>query len=236
MEYIFYIIGLIIIIIIITLYSYFKTKIEDKELEDDIQSIRRANLSEKARAQRIEKEKITSDIHAGYKSIIDIVIRNYDLRICPKCYENNMRFMNVSPTGQSITCKCLHCSKEQINKILQGKDGLELVKKHKEITHLKKIIRGTSSEDNKKQDDECTFVVSDNSGAETTGDRLSRPIIPEAVRHEVWRRDGGRCVHCGSQENLEFDHIIPISKGGANTARNIQLLCEACNRKKSDKI
>jgi hypothetical protein len=63
-----------------------------------------------------------------------------------------------------------------------------------------------------------------------------RELIPEAVRHEVWRRDQGRCVKCGSQENLEFDHIIPHSKGGADTARNVQLLCERCNRIKSDSI
>ncbi|OQY98178.1 MAG: hypothetical protein B6D41_02670 [Chloroflexi bacterium UTCFX4] len=60
--------------------------------------------------------------------------------------------------------------------------------------------------------------------------------IPSHVRNEVWRRDEGRCVRCGSRENLEFDHIIPVSKGGSNTARNIELLCEPCNRKKSNKI
>lgn len=60
--------------------------------------------------------------------------------------------------------------------------------------------------------------------------------ISKEVQREVWRRDGGRCVGCESQERLEFDHIIPISKGGSNTTRNIQLLCEECNRKKSDKV
>ena len=60
--------------------------------------------------------------------------------------------------------------------------------------------------------------------------------ITENVKFEVWRRDQGRCVICGSQENLEFDHIIPFSKGGSSTARNIQLLCQNCNRHKSDKI
>jgi len=60
--------------------------------------------------------------------------------------------------------------------------------------------------------------------------------ISEDTKNQVWNRDKGKCVQCGSNEKLEFDHIIPFSKGGANTKRNIQLLCEPCNRRKSDKI
>lgn len=61
---------------------------------------------------------------------------------------------------------------------------------------------------------------------------VARQPIPDEVKRFVWQRDGGRCVKCGSRENLEFDHIIPVSKGGSNTARNIQLLCAKCNRAK----
>jgi len=67
-------------------------------------------------------------------------------------------------------------------------------------------------------------------------DGFVREAIPERVRHEVWRRDQGRCVDCGSRERLEFDHIIPVSKGGSNTARNIELRCESCNRRKSASV
>jgi HNH endonuclease len=63
-----------------------------------------------------------------------------------------------------------------------------------------------------------------------------RQAIPERVRHEVWRRDRGTCVECGSRGRLEFDHIIPVSRGGANTARNIELRCEPCNRRKGARI
>ena len=65
---------------------------------------------------------------------------------------------------------------------------------------------------------------------------LHRQVIPDKVMSFVWNRDGGCCVKCGRQEKLEFDHIIPVSKGGSNTARNLQLLCEECNRIKRDKI
>ncbi len=78
-------------------------------------------------------------------------------------------------------------------------------------------------------------------------DRLNDPIditvfspkrerIPDDVKIAVWRRDSGCCVRCGSRVSLEYDHIIPISKGGSNTLRNIELLCEKCNRTKSNKI
>jgi len=60
--------------------------------------------------------------------------------------------------------------------------------------------------------------------------------IPEEVRMLVWRWDGGKCVKCGSTEDLEFDHIIPIAKGGSSTEKNVQLLCAKCNREKSNHI
>jgi len=64
----------------------------------------------------------------------------------------------------------------------------------------------------------------------------SREPIPQEIQDRVWNRDGGKCVKCGSREKLEFDHIIPFSKGGSNSYRNLQLLCEKCNRQKSNKI
>lgn len=63
-----------------------------------------------------------------------------------------------------------------------------------------------------------------------------RPPIPKDVVDAVWRRDGGRCVYCGSTENLQLDHIIPFSKGGATTVENLQLLCQECNLQRSNKI
>jgi len=62
-------------------------------------------------------------------------------------------------------------------------------------------------------------------------------MIPSAVKLEVWKRDGGRCVRCGARENLHFDHVIPYSQGGSSLlSSNIQLLCAIHNLQKRDKI
>ncbi|HJZ70049.1 MAG TPA: HNH endonuclease [Blastocatellia bacterium] len=63
-----------------------------------------------------------------------------------------------------------------------------------------------------------------------------RESIPEDVKLVVWTRDGGACVRCRSKQDLHFDHIIPVSKGGGNQEANIQMLCQLCNLRKSDKI
>lgn len=50
------------------------------------------------------------------------------------------------------------------------------------------------------------------------------------------RRDGFHCAHCKSSGNdLQIDHVIPISKGGTNDMGNLQILCRDCNEAKSDK-
>ncbi len=64
----------------------------------------------------------------------------------------------------------------------------------------------------------------------------SREVISDEVRMFVWQRDGGACVRCGGREKLEFDHIIPVADGGSSTERNVQLLCEPCNRSKGRSI
>ncbi|MGW6424928.1 TerD family protein [Nocardia sp. NPDC055053] len=69
----------------------------------------------------------------------------------------------------------------------------------------------------------------------TPGQRDSRSI-PQDVKAQVWQRDGGCCVECGDGHYLEFDHIIPLSRGGATSAANLQILCRACNRAKGARI
>lgn len=59
-----------------------------------------------------------------------------------------------------------------------------------------------------------------------------REPIPRETRLAVWQRDGGRCVECHSDFDLQYDHVIPVSMGGATSVQNLQLLCGDCNRAK----
>lgn len=54
-------------------------------------------------------------------------------------------------------------------------------------------------------------------------------------RHRIYRRDGGKCVYCGSQKQLTIDHVIPKSRGGKNSWTNLVTCCHKCNLNKADR-
>ncbi len=52
----------------------------------------------------------------------------------------------------------------------------------------------------------------------------------------MWLRDGGRCQWpvasggiCGSTTRVEFDHIVPLARGGSSTVGGLRLLCRRHN-------
>lgn len=56
--------------------------------------------------------------------------------------------------------------------------------------------------------------------------------IPVAVRQEIWERDNGCCVDCGSLHNVHFDHVVSVSRGGSDIAPNIELRCDSCRSRR----
>ena len=57
--------------------------------------------------------------------------------------------------------------------------------------------------------------------------------IPRSVQFRVLKRENQICRQCGlsvQDEDVEFDHVIPWSKGGSSDERNVRLLCRTCNR------
>jgi hypothetical protein len=61
--------------------------------------------------------------------------------------------------------------------------------------------------------------------------------IPAWVKQVVYKRDKGRCVICGADDQLHFDHELPFSKGGTGlTPSNVRILCARHNIQKGAKI
>lgn len=57
----------------------------------------------------------------------------------------------------------------------------------------------------------------------------------KAVRFQARRRDGFRCVLCGSAGDLEVDHIKPVRSHPhlAFDLTNLQTLCVSCHSRKT---
>ena len=67
--------------------------------------------------------------------------------------------------------------------------------------------------------------------------RVERGKVSNRMRFAIYKRDGYHCRNCGRYTNdLEIDHIVPISKGGKSTFDNLQTLCHSCNVKKGSNI
>jgi 5-methylcytosine-specific restriction endonuclease McrA len=66
--------------------------------------------------------------------------------------------------------------------------------------------------------------------------RTASRHIPNAVKREVYARDGGRCSfvsqdghRCTERGGLQYHHEVPFGKGGPSTTANVRLLCRAHN-------
>lgn len=62
-----------------------------------------------------------------------------------------------------------------------------------------------------------------------------RPMYVRFSRDNVYLRDGHECQYCGKacrHKELTLDHVIPRSRGGKTTWKNVVTACVACNRRK----
>jgi 5-methylcytosine-specific restriction endonuclease McrA len=67
---------------------------------------------------------------------------------------------------------------------------------------------------------------------------IKRVAIDSELKEVVTKRDGINCHYCGkktTKAERQFDHIVPVTKGGKNKEENLVVSCKVCNRKKSAK-
>jgi 5-methylcytosine-specific restriction endonuclease McrA len=71
----------------------------------------------------------------------------------------------------------------------------------------------------------------------------NRRRVSASVRRAVWDRDQGRCTfvsasgtRCEERTRLEFDHVVPVARGGTPTLDGIRLRCRAHNQLEANRV
>jgi len=229
------IIGILLFIFIVIMLVV--AKVSDYEEEKEKESWRKINQNDFLKHQK------------NFEDSVSILANSVSK--CKKCENNYYKIWNIN---SSIEVRCDTCKRKQIINL----DESDFSNFFDPLSHYVNNISKIPEEKNEKiRNLKLSIIKHDFFGLRrntpyiraigflglktvtvtqnNTEEKKSRRIS-QSVKDKVWRRDEGKCIECGSNEKLEFDHIIPFSKGGANTYRNVQLLCENCNRSKSNQI
>ena len=181
-------------------------------------------------------EKVSSilEIHGALHTLYSIIFNAQE--VLQRFDSERLKQLGHQPKATRALLQGLDATEEEIEGyVLEDLGSIGFSKKHwyikssllSEIEYMIEALRILVEPD---------FIPLENESWDDGDEDKPNRYIPSSVKLSVWRRDNGKCVECGSKERLEYDHIIPVSKGGSNTERNIQLLCEKCNRRKSASI
>ena len=147
---------------------------------------------------------------------------------CSQCQECEMNLLEVSPSARSIHYQCRNCLK----KMWASATSPAAAGAAQKWNYFNALL----VEWNRRYPRMAGHVWFQTPEAPLPYETTAREPISKVVSSEVWRRDQGRCTACGCNQQLEFDHIIPVSRGGATSVLNLQLLCRGCNRRKAATI
>lgn len=174
---------------------------------------------------------LLESINAGKIELRNRVEEGFLIQPCPRCHESKSKLLEISPNGRSVHYQCTHCKKKS-HAAAGSPKSVQAINARKALDDLVERYNGMAGQSGRI----VAGVFLAAPPAPLPYEQTKRMPITEAVRSEVWRRDGGGCVQCGSNQNLQFDHMIPVAKGGATTVANLQLLCQPCNGAKGKKI
>lgn len=176
--------------------------------------------------------------------------------ICRACWGSilSRKFSGASPRSTlSLRRACqdlqtrLHntpeksCWTDAVNLIdcVRGLEGL-VQGEERSLKELVEIVTGRAQviEESKQRLEKARLMIENISGVAYKEARrvASGNIRNIELRQSVFARDGNRCLHCGTSDNLSVDHIVPVFRGGSSDIENLQTLCVPCNSSKGSKV
>jgi 5-methylcytosine-specific restriction endonuclease McrA len=90
----------------------------------------------------------------------------------------------------------------------------------------------------KREPEHLRRVLADQRARRRARER-NAPVVEKIDRLAIYERDGGICYLCDeavSVSRFELDHVVPLSRGGEHSARNLKVACKSCNSGKRDKL
>ena len=253
--------GCLLFILVVFIFGESEEKIERKR-EDKEKAVKKQLEEEQRERENIEikrdeqnkilAEEFKKNKLYGADDRLKIILNEFGnlTNVCFKCEGNKSRIWKLNEKIIELRCEFCENKMKYFNKDFESFEFASIINaiedyrllgnKRWENKYIKQISLVDNGNDDyweiKKPPKYSAFIIKNSiKNIKDTIEKSNRKIS-QVVKDKVWNRDEGKCVECGSNENLEFDHIIPHSKGGANTYRNVQLLCESCNRSKSNKI
>jgi 5-methylcytosine-specific restriction endonuclease McrA len=151
---------------------------------------------------------------------------------CYKCSETKkVKHYGLNKARKDgLTAYCLSCTRAYLREWKSNnKDKVKAEGRRYRATHSAAILERKKAWRKKNPARESLSVI-----ASSHNKRARRLGLPGhlTVQDVLWIYEyyGEKCMDCGTRENLELDHVKPMSLGGANFPSNIQLTCTKCNR------
>lgn len=69
--------------------------------------------------------------------------------------------------------------------------------------------------------------------------KRGRSLVPRLCRRSLYHRDRGLCMYCAkpvSYDEMQVEHVVPLSRGGRTAWKNVVCACHRCNHRKADRL
>jgi len=182
---------------------------------------------EKERKKTKKHNKKNIKLSRGEKVEILQKIKNCSTRKAKKI------LLTISPTP--------YIHKESVKSVSHSRTEIRFSiddKTHKKLDKLKALLAhedGLMSLENLFEK-LCDKVLEQIQNQSISKARHNNLTLTKNMKKLIKKRDGHRCKNCGSQFDLQIDHVIPKGFGGINHPNNLQTLCRQCNLRRAVKF
>lgn len=215
------------------LVLYDKTVVRDTEAQKAKMRewyINNPDKRKKIRERASEKKRLLTANKKAFETILqDTIPAGFKKCFCCKNVIEVVNFHKYHKSKDGLGSYCIDCYSKK-SKGYYKTD--EESKSKRRIAEKKRYYKLKAEDPEKLKLKYITVALRRRERYAMNGDKVHISID---LLRKVLERDENKCLACGSIENLEMDHIVPVSCGGRTTFDNLQLLCRECNRSKFTK-